>query len=691
MIEGPLTIEETLQKFLLNHPSKNIKAEKSVKKLSSKTESESYIEYYTNIIAQCDIVIDSDCGIKNYFYPKSLSSVGLRSDKKFMTRVRDAKKVNDRKAQDSYASWIEGAASQARAVSILLSISKVDTKSKNIIESTIVQNFQNYLIKLTNETSPKEYKKLTSQFSYKLIELLKTSDLILPENAKISILDNKSIAKMMNEVRDFGNFEDEQNHIITLAPTFNTKPLTWASIKVNPISDEIKKEYNLILSAPSPEWFKKLTPVQKALTIKYKKQIIDGEHVIPTQLRFLPGLKNCYQDIKYYGKEASIEMHSGTMAYNAGQDVSDESIRLTKLNIAHAEDIVSKKALSIQVLNSNSSFEKPDQNICTIMLKSVDQNKIEYHQDGINLLAALFTKNLGGVTKTVSDISIRANDIHNNKNKILWTMCKSGKDRTFIMLLRNAAVIFGKNSNDQQIALSLAKSNHADVMAGGVGGTRGALGLIVGAALTGIKFLGMKFRARLSGDKILGGEVKNHWTNDISYINNWEKGIPTDIKSQEKKQPPPLQSVTSNFKGIAAGNDDTLSTKTLHKTQQPVVTSSPNNTPWLSMLVSTIVFTSLFGPIGLIVGPIIGYGFAHGTRALYKNFSNKKANNVATQTNHILTNKENKKSPQLNIKPELESIKQELLTQNEKVNKTTSTQRKSTKKDPTLTGQTLTS
>lgn len=415
----------------------------------------------------------------------------------------------------------------------------------------------------------------------------------------------------MNTVRDFGNFEDRHDHILTLTPQAKNNSMAWISIKVNPISEDIRQEYqNIDIQDKEPLWFKKLSLLEQALVKKYRDRILDGTYVIPTQLRFLPGLKNCYQDIKIYNNQEYLEMHSGTMAYNAGNEVSNEAIRLTKLNIAHAKKLVDGTHLNLQVLNSNSILEKPDQNICTIMAKSVDQKEIGYHQNGINLLASVFTKSGKGVIGTVTEISNRANELSQKENETLWTMCKSGKDRTFAMLVRNAAVIFGRKDNiynkehAQQIAIAMAQSNHSDIMAAGAGATRGAVGLKLGAALTGIKFLGTKWRARLSKDEILGGEVKKHWTNNISAINNWEKSVSKHrakaITKEENSQPIHYSS-------------NTTSTPYLQQTEIPTKEPNKENNPFKSyftigmMIAGTIFLGVMMGPAGFIIGMILSY------------------------------------------------------------------------------------
>lgn len=201
------------------------------------------------------------------------------------------------------------------------------------------------------------------------------------------------------------------------------------------------------------------------------------------------------------------------------------------------------------------------------------------------------------------------NFMHEEPDETLWTMCKSGKDRTFAMLVRNAAVIFGKANKEktQKIAIAMAHSNHAETMASGVGGTRGAVGLKLGAALTGIKFMGKIFPARLSGDEILGGEVKQHWENDISYVNNWEKVVP-------KKQ----ESSVEKFINNSFIDDDELlrakakipnhfEPKMRVEPRDSKVNQGGSNIVWGITFIATIALVMMIGPVGLIIGPMLGY------------------------------------------------------------------------------------
>lgn len=63
--------------------------------IDAPSENTNYISYYTKIIGKCDILIDDDCGIKNYLYPDSLTDIG--SNKKSNVRIRDARNANKKR------------------------------------------------------------------------------------------------------------------------------------------------------------------------------------------------------------------------------------------------------------------------------------------------------------------------------------------------------------------------------------------------------------------------------------------------------------------------------------------------------------------------------------------------------------------------------------------------------------------
>lgn len=527
-------LNSVLEKVLTPSPDLGKKQYNNIVKTTPQAQ-QSYKDYYSATISQCDTNIDAFCNIKNY-YLDGFEVVGSMDHTKQQIRVRDARDANNKKPEESTDSWIQGMAAQARAISILLENVYTTTKSKNQIEDEVYYLFKSHsnLLMNDNALSSKERKDVVDNFSYDIASLLKEDQEIMVDGTKISNSNVKTIGKIINNVRDFGNFEEKSHHTMTITPKIDDKGINivWFSRQMNPISKDLKDEYDNLIGKT---WLQKLTPLQRNLVTKYKDKIISGNHIIPTQLRYLPGLKNCYMDL--YGtvqenkvKEIHIAPHSGTMVQDGGNTVSDEVDRITEMQINHANNLVQQMGatkMHLQVLNSTGPgsrvLDNSDRNLCFTMdrvVKKINshQKVIDYERAGVNSFAE------SDPLKNVNNITEKAKDIDKTPNTLFWAKCKSGKDRTFMILFNNMTSILGDNykgdKEKRAIADALLYSNHAETMASSAGGSRGAVGLKLGGTYLRLFWTDrLKLINSKGNNHALGNKTGKHWENKISYIN----------------------------------------------------------------------------------------------------------------------------------------------------------------------------
>lgn len=132
---------------------------------------------------------------------------------------------------------------------------------------------------------------------------------------KIKIPDEK-----IRLAKDFSNFQDKHYNVITLSK-FEDKTIIEADIRLCSLtpsqklmfshihkysSSNSKERMHIEVDGENMDWFNNLTRWKQNLVKQYSKDILDENHVIPTQLRnILPLLRNSY------AKTTAIQLASG--------------------------------------------------------------------------------------------------------------------------------------------------------------------------------------------------------------------------------------------------------------------------------------------------------------------------------------------------------------------------------------------
>jgi hypothetical protein len=135
--------------------------------------------------------------------------------------------------------------------------------------------------------------------------------------------------KKLNVAKDFQNFNDDHKNVVTLSSIKDNEgkshTVVEAEVAFKELTDDQKKEYtNITGDGPKPDWYNVLPEWQQKLCKKYASKIAKGEHVIPTQLRQIAGMKNAFEKItaienrkEGLGGELKVlhtSKHAGTLA-----------------------------------------------------------------------------------------------------------------------------------------------------------------------------------------------------------------------------------------------------------------------------------------------------------------------------------------------------------------------------------------
>jgi hypothetical protein len=170
---------------------------------------------------------------------------------------------------------------------------------------------------------------------------------------------------------------------------------------------------------PKPSWYTAMPKWEQALCKKYASKIAAGEHVIPTQLRQIAGMKNAFEKITAISAGGELEIlhtskHAGTLASlardkNARQDITDGNAEQAK------EWIGPEKTLHCNTFNSGPLGAGDDPEIVRSTKKAME--------------------NVGGKETNTAFNSFRysgfANDLKGTKDTLKMLAGSLPKDKEF--------------------------------------------------------------------------------------------------------------------------------------------------------------------------------------------------------------------------------------------------------------------
>lgn len=530
-------VNEHFQKTDINklreqHSTDLLLLDKLVDRLFSQLDANSSSQVFSSIITMSRQKADTAQGIMHFRYNTLQPILGSSNTSKVIVRdcrlqgISKAGIPVDKKPGEIPEHWLAVMANQARACFEFTDM---------YIDSNLAPHAKEKIVKLLKESkdqimqqniTEKKLESISREFNEQSLKILKKYN-----NSAVAV-SKKNIAL----IRDYCNFKDEHEHVITVGSEVHTSnspdkqhPVT-ASMMVAPLSKDILQEcskigelnklkskhhknisdiYKPILTQKlnqTPLWFQGLSTLEQDLITKYFDKITDNKHILPTSLRNLPGLRNAYVEVRGISENGKLEnshleCRSGTLAQFLYSD-ANEAKRITTSNFKRAVELSGDKNLNIECLNTEFNPKQgifhnimaavmgEERKICNLLrkgIKSVEVNKLGKSKATLNITAtngaARYHKNKA--LDTIADRS-RSNAA---KNQISWLMCKSGKDRTGMVATNNflQQLCSSTQQDSSKIANSVMMSNHSEFLAGHHGSSRGAAGLKAGGVFTGLK------------------------------------------------------------------------------------------------------------------------------------------------------------------------------------------------------------
>lgn len=557
--------------------------DKLVNRLFSQLDANSSSQAFSSIITMSRQKADTAQGIMHFRYNTPQPILGSSNTSKVIVRdcrlqgISKAGIPVDKKPGEIPEHWLAVIANQARACFAFTDM---------YIDSNLAPHAKEKIVKLLKESkdqimqqniTEKDLESISRKFNEQSLKIL------TKYNNSTVAASKKNIAL----IRDYCNFSDEHEHVITVGSKIHTSNSTdkqhpvIASMMVAPLSKDILQEcskigelnnlksknhknvsdiYKPILTQKlkqTPLWFQGLSTLEQDLITKHFDKITDNKHILPTSLRNLPGLRNAYVEVRGISENGKLEnshleCRSGTLAQFLYSD-KNEAERITNSNFKRAVELSGDKNLNIECLNTEFNPKQgifhnimaavmgEERKICNLLrkgIKSVEVNKLGKSKATLNITAtngaARYHKN-----EALDAIADRSSS-NAAKNQISWLMCKSGKDRTGMVATNNflQQLCSSTNQGSSKIANSVMMSNHSEFLAGHHGSSRGAAGLKAGGVFTGLKeHILSRYKSRMTPSAIadtnyikfnsLGHKIANK-------VSNIKNAVLTSIKAISK-------------------------------------------------------------------------------------------------------------------------------------------------------------
>jgi hypothetical protein len=551
------------------------------------TPSEITIESLTEFMDSLEKNMELKRGITITVESNALAHIGADPTKKSDVIIRDARSQTPEKAalkpEDTEESWVISAAARTRGALKLIGMARGASANPEKAVGDACKILKGYRTNLETATDPKERHSIINGMDYELTYVLKNNGLKI-NGVDLNKASEKSVEKMLMDARDACNFE-KANHpsIVTitsnLAPDGSGKTVNQviAAIPTTPCTDQNKSAYFGHTMTSDQPWYKALTQsskdedkVRAALAIKYQYKIADGQHVTPTQLRWLPGTANTYvQDVSYI-IDGKHDKNRGFVALRTavplhGRGDNDNIGMLTSDNIKHINSI----AHTGKYVGLNSDLDTEVGTMAAAFKLAFGQKEEQAITNGMrDALKGQFescpisvtTKNKAVALKKAADILLEGDSTNSTFydlsikeritkfQQISTVFCKSGKDRTQAALeeaglkdahqvvaeVLNEAEIILSEEQKKNISLGVKEACHGEAMSGGNGSSRGSFGTKISNVYgkEGIGPLGMPLKEALILD------IKDIAKSEISEI--------TKVEGKDPKEPV-LESLKKNY------------------------------------------------------------------------------------------------------------------------------------------------
>ncbi len=460
---------------------------------------------------------DLKLGIIRSRIPKGVSFVGANTDNKVDVEIRDARLQKSlpgraKLPNDVPENWMVNAAATARGAIKLLSLSGHEAASD--LKQEVLMHLQNCISAIEkNGTTPTKRNDCIKQMNTQIKKLLCKNNVSI-NGQNLKDLKDKDLSRMMIYARDSANLATDHYITTTISGDLSQGQRVnhiQSFIPVVPVSDKLTSRYQ---NLNQQEWYKSLTPIEQALAKSSASKLTDGKHILPTQLQFMPGVRNygisttCFSQDNQIDQESSRSfMRSGAPAYNVGKakdGAEREMHSITAENVEHVQTIAhaSGKDVEFHLLTNEVFDEKRIGKALATIVAQIPGKALKLDDSGLGEETST-DESLSSTDKALSNsFAIKASPLsitHKNKHAhlsgiwetlssneqefLLYAACKSGKDRTGLVdksnnLLSVKEYLESINVADLEHAYKTYNdAMHNEFLAASNGGSRGSNGL----------------------------------------------------------------------------------------------------------------------------------------------------------------------------------------------------------------------
>jgi hypothetical protein len=173
------------------------------------------------------------------------------------------------------------------------------------------------------------------QANYQLLEGLKG---IKKADGAPLFSDHKALTKDLEYAKEFAQFDTPHYHVSTISRVKDKdnqdRYVVESEVMQLGLSPKLRTQFEKIRDIregkTDVDWFDQLDPVKQGLIRRYAGVIIEGKHVIPTQLiDLVPGMRNAYEKVTSVSRGTGAELaldvvaeskHSGTPTFHGKGD-----------------------------------------------------------------------------------------------------------------------------------------------------------------------------------------------------------------------------------------------------------------------------------------------------------------------------------------------------------------------------------
>ena len=356
--------------------------------------------------------------------------------------VRDARKAENPPVRETEAFEIQ----MLNAIRGAIDIAKIEGHIE--LKTKLEKEARSFMATFHAENQKKTQKELSALYKKEIGEL----GTILENNGIQDVYEKLNVAK------DFQNFKDKHSNIVTLSSVTDkdgqNHTVVEAEVAMKGLTDNQKQEYQNIAqnTKPKPDWYKKMPEWEKKLTKEYADEIIAGEHVIPTQLRQIAGMKNAfekttaiYNNNTKKWKKLYASKHAGTVASFA----LEKELKQLKKKLKNTEPS-KRKGIQEQI----DKIDKIRQDITNENVKQAQEwigNK-KLHCNTLNAGPKRGTKQDKEIVKRTTDAMKKIDGRETNTAFNAWRVLGGANDLTGAKTtLKNIAENLGKGKDFKKI------------------------------------------------------------------------------------------------------------------------------------------------------------------------------------------------------------------------------------------------